>query len=138
METPAPFKPSLKRKQQDIFREKHKEVKNQPYVPLESVMRGLNPSCLRLVSSRSSAVEPRKMRNARRLHSSGGRRPSRGAQRGGAPELRAGSHWSAPPLIKPPPPPLTGQRMCGRLFRLRAAAAFRSASETWETTAEHT
>lgn len=47
---------------------------------------------------------------------------------GGARELTGARDWSVHPTIKPPPPPLTGQRVCGRLFRQRSGAAFKNTS----------
>ncbi|CAB1459496.1 unnamed protein product [Pleuronectes platessa] len=39
--------------------------------------------------------------------------------RGGGPECWAAVDWWILTLIKPPPPPLTGQRMCGRCVQGR-------------------
>ena len=42
--------------------------------------------------------------------------PSTATARGGGGEAaRLGSDWTVGPLSLPPPPPLTGQRMCGPL-----------------------
>lgn len=60
------------------------------------------------------------------------------AERGGRTRSGGACDWSVPALIKPPPPPLTGQRMCGCLFRLRVAGAFKGVASKSDTAAEHT
>lgn len=86
-----------------------KDFNKQPYVPFESVMSWLKPSCLRLVSCRRRGPLLSKPQEWGMFG------PSTATARGGGGAARLGSDWTAGPLSQPPPPPLTGQRMCGPL-----------------------
>ncbi|CAG5866877.1 unnamed protein product [Menidia menidia] len=104
----------------------HAASQHRPATPTrQKVYKSVVPSASFVPLPRSCTIEIRSMRNVQSIHSSGrgggGGATEEEREGGGTPGLFREADWIWDLPVKPPPPLLTGQRMCGNLFRRRAA-----------------